>query len=334
MSHDGHRVAYETMDGFGRHDLRTLDLRTDEERVVKVFDDPTEQFSLGEFHHIRFPSTDGISPYAYVFVPRDFDPRKKYPVLVDVHGGGSGSSLYLQAPLTIACSHGPLEWHLWASLGYVVIVPDYRSTGYYGPVPAATKQPRDVTGEDVRDAVSALRFMTSQSFVDPTRTALIGHSAGGARGYRLLTEHPDLFRAALLNEGASPDPLSTMLSLSTGGYTGREFEGVTSDVLGGRLSQIPETYKHNAIFNAYRVRTATLILLGNDALGGVGHLPHQVLYSILRAYGTPTRLLSFVDEGHTYTRRESARLAFREAQRWFEKHLSTEPMPARQASAD
>lgn len=325
-ANDGIHVAYQTEDGFGRQDLRVLDLETRRETVVKILDDPTREFRLGAFIHVRWKSDGGIAPYGYVILPPDFDPAKRYPMIVDVHGGGSGSSLYLHPPFTIQTAPGPLEWHAWASQGYVVFAPDYRSTGYYGPVPAATRAApdRDVTGDDVKDVVAGVHFMAAQPFIDGSRAGIIGHSAGGARTYRLLTENPTLFRAAVLNEGAPPDPLSTVIALTTGSYTGREFEGITRDVMGASLAEAPGAYKRNTMFDAYRVRTATLIMMGNEAHGGIQHMPHEVLYSILRAYGTPTRLLCFEDEGHNYSRAESSRLAFGEAASWFARYVRGE----------
>ena len=97
---------------------------------------------------------------------------------------------------------------------------------------------------------------------------------------------------------------------------------VLRQAFGGALSDVPERYKDNMMFDSYRNKTPTLIMVGNEDLGGVAHLPSEVMYSILKENGVPTRMLKFPEEGHNYTRPESARFAFEEVHKWLETHMS------------
>lgn len=322
LSPDGRRLSYQTEDGYGRKDIRVLDLDTGVETVVLVIDEPAKVFRLGEWCHIRWTSTDGVRPYGYLVLPPDLDPGQQYPIIVDIHGGGPGSRLYLFAPLTIRAARGPLEWHAWAALGYVVFVPDYRSTGDYGSdvLTARYKSGRIHAIKDVEDIISGVRFMMNQEFVDPDRVAVLGHSAGGKRAFIALTQH-NCFAAAILNEAISLDPVSDFIRLSSGENTGSYPEGVFRQIYGGSLAKFPERYKANYIFDSYRIKTPTLIMLGNEKLGGIYHMPNEVVYSILKQQGVPSRMLKFVEEGHTYSRPESAKLAFEEVRRWLEVHM-------------
>ena len=197
LSLEGDRLAYQTEDGYGRKDIRVLDLETGQEEIVLVLDDPTTEFILGDWQQIRWNSTDGVRPFGFLFLPPNFDPARQYPMLVDVHGGGEGSRLYLSAPLTISVAPGPLEWHAWAALGYVVFVPDYRSTGGYGPevIRARYQSGMSASVYDIEDILSGTRFVMAQGFVDPSKVGVLGHSAGGKRVLMLLTRH-DLYAAA------------------------------------------------------------------------------------------------------------------------------------------
>lgn len=327
-SPDGRRLAYQTEDGYGRQDIRLLELDTMQERVVFVLDDPRGEFTLGEWQHIRWSSSDGVEPFGFLFLPPDFDPAGKYPMFVHVHGGGEGSSLYLHAPLTRGVKRGPLEWHAWAALGYVVFVPDYRSTGNYGPDVIADRYRSGQIGalKDVEDIVAGTRHVISLGYVDPSRVVILGHSAGGQRVHILLTRH-DLYAAAVLNEPIEPDPTSLFIHQASGPNTGGYPAGAYRQMYGGALADSPGRYKTNFMFDSYRIRTPVLIMLGNEALGGVYQVPSEVLYSILRQHDVPARLLKFVDEGHTYSRSESARLAFKEARLWLERHLLPENQP-------
>jgi len=50
-------------------------------------------------------------------------------------------------------------------------------------------------------------------------------------------------------------------------------------------------------------------------------MPNEIMYSILKENDVPTRMLKFTEEGHIYTRPESAKLAFEEIRRWIETHM-------------
>lgn len=322
LSPDGRRLSYQTEDGYGRKDIRILDLETGRERVVLVVAEPERKYKLGEWRHIRWKSTDGVRPVGNLFLPPDFDEDQEYPLLVDVHGGGSGSRLYLDAPLTRGVAPGPLEWHAWAALGYVVFTPDYRSTGDYGPEVIAERYERGEIAAigDLEDILSGTRHVIDLGFVDPSRVAVLGHSAGGQRVYLLLARS-DLYAAAILHEPTAPDPVSNFIQLSSGRNVGGYPAALYNKRYGGGLSDVPDRYKRNHMFDSYRNRTPTLIMLGNEILGGVDHMPSEVLYSILREQGTPTRMIKFVEEGHNHSRPASARRAFEEARNWLERHM-------------
>lgn len=322
LSPDGRRLSYQTEDGYGRKDIRVFDLETGKENVVLVVDEPANEFRLGEWTSVRWNSSDGVRPFGYLFFPTDFNSNQEYPMIVDVHGGGSGSSLYLSAPLTVGVSSGPLEWHAWAALGYVVFVPDYRSTGDYGSevISARYNAGEPAVIKDIEDIVSGTRSVIDRGFVDPSRVAIFGHSAGGQRAYVLLNNH-DLYAAAILNESIPPGPASNFIYLASGKHTGGYPAAIYRQYYGGALSDVPARYKTNYMLDSYNNKTPTLIMMGNEALGGMPHMPNEVLYSILKQHGVHTRFLKFVEEGHVYRRPEAAKIAFGEVRNWLETHM-------------
>jgi acylaminoacyl-peptidase len=84
---------------------------------------------MGDFRVVSWKSFDGLEIGGYEIRPPDFDASKRYPMLVDVHGGGPGSRLYLMGGVIGSL----IERHLWAARGFVVLVPDYRTAAPYGP---------------------------------------------------------------------------------------------------------------------------------------------------------------------------------------------------------
>lgn len=327
LSPDGLRLSYQTEDGYGRKDIRVLDLASGEEQIVYVIADPSAEYDLGAWRHIRWKSTDGVRPYGYLFLPPDFDDSRRYPMIVHVHGGGGGSRLSLRAPFSALTSPGPLEWHAWAALGYVVFAPDYRSTGDYGGAVIAKQQARHAFDgiPDMEDLVSGVRHMIDEGYVDPDRIALIGDSAGGRRVFQTLTRHSELFAAAILNEPTTPDPMSTVIRLSSGRYAGNMPAGVLDDLLNASFGEEPELFKTNYLFDAIDIKTPTLIMMGDEKAGGVLQWPYEVVYSILKSEGTPARMIAFPGQGHGYSDPAVAKLAFEETRRWLETHMPPEP---------
>ena len=227
-SPDKKQVAYLTEDLDGKRDLRVYDLEMREEKTVLSVSDPTVQYSLSEWRQISWPAPGGISPNGFLFYPPNFDSTQKYPMIVDVHGGGGGSRLYMEAPITIGVNPGPLEWHAWAALGYLVFVPDYRSTGAYGPQPITEMYQRGVFDglADAQDTIAGVEHLIKEGIADPTRVAILGHSAGGRRVFMALQERDNLFCAAILNDPIAPDPESFMYFISTGHLTGGSGLGI------------------------------------------------------------------------------------------------------------
>lgn len=325
LSPDSRRLSYIAKDGYGRVEIRVMDTDGKNDRPLVVIDDPSKRFRLGKFRRIHFPASGGIKIAAFVVYPPDFDPKKRYPVYVDVHGGGPGSFLYLFGPLTISTSQGPLEWHAIAALGYVVFVPDYRSSGEYGRgVAAARYKSGDQSGieTDVKDVESGTRWMVSQPYIDSKRVAVLGHSAGGGRVNLLLTRS-SLYNAAVISDPIGAGVLPNLLSSLTGSSTGTtNWEQRFMQFLGYRLAEMPELYLGGFLFDGYKSRTPTLIIVGGDRQrGALNPLSVEVLFSILRQYDVPAKMLRYMDEGHTLRNPQAVRHAFAQIQEWLAEHL-------------
>lgn len=321
ISPDGETLAYQTQDGYGRRDVRLFSLTEGTERTGAVIDDPGSELCLGRFERIRWQSTDDIMPFGYLIYPPNFNPQHEYPLIVDIHGGGQGSDLYLFGPLSISVAHNSLEWHAWAALGYIVFVPDYRSTGNYGADAIERRIAHGLSevAADAQDVRLGIEAVVERGNVRADRIGLIGHSAGGARGLYLLARS-NIFRAAVINEPVPPDGVSSIYEFTTGDFIGGIPVGIEESL--GSIESHPERYAENSLFDLAQSNTPILLMRGGVASrGAYPHMHTDFAFSLLRSRNVPTRLITFNDDGHVYSAR-SARAAVSVAQEWFDLHLN------------
>jgi dipeptidyl aminopeptidase/acylaminoacyl peptidase len=149
---------------------------------------------------LPIPSTHGAGAiYSRVYTPKDFDPTRKYPAAVFVHGAG-----YLQE-VTYGWSYYQHEFMFITYLtrhGYVVLDMDYRASAGYGRDwrTAIYRQMGYPELEDLQDGVA---WLARNRNVDAARVGVWGGSYGGFLTYMALFRQPDLFAA-----GAALRPVS------------------------------------------------------------------------------------------------------------------------------
>lgn len=326
LSPDGARLAYQTEDAYGRKDIRVRRLSDGVETVVAVLSDPAGSGrALARFEPVRWRADDGLELRGFLFFPPDFDPARRWPLYVDVHGGGPAAPLQLYSLFT-GRSQSPLGWHAIANLGYVVFAPDIRSSGEYGPKVATDRYAAkdwDVTGmrRDADDVLAGVRALQARGFVDSSRIALFGHSAGGGRVNYLLTRSR-LFSAGIIHDPIEAGALAMNLSLSTGRNTGRK---LMAGLNGVSLEQRPEVFTGGFLFDGWRNRTPTLIMVGEHELGATDPLSSELLFSLLRTEGVPTRMVRYKGEGHNPTSDAGALHRFEQVKAWLDLYAPAGP---------
>ncbi len=174
---------------------------------------------------LPIPSTHGAGAiYSRVYTPKDFDPARKYPAAVFIHGAG-----YLQE-VTYGWSYYQHEFMFITFLtrhGYVVLDMDYRASAGYGRDwrTAIYRQMGHPELEDLQDGVA---WLAQHRNVDAARVGVWGGSYGGFLTYMALFRQPDLFAA-----GAALRPVSDWAHYN---------EDYTGDIL-NRPEIDPEAYE-------------------------------------------------------------------------------------------
>lgn len=138
-------------------------------RLTHVNDDLFSYRSLGKVEMIRYPSSyDQQQIQGWIVYPPDFDASKKYPLILEIHGG----------PFS---SYGPqfsMEIQCYASAGYVVLYTNPRGSTSYGDA-FANKIHHNYPGQDYDDLMTGVDVMLAKGFINPDRLYITGGSGGG-----------------------------------------------------------------------------------------------------------------------------------------------------------
>jgi len=313
LSPDGRQLATLSDDGYGRVLLRVTDANGAGGRTLVTIDDPTREFVMGDFRLVSFPGPDGLQLAGYEVRPPGFDPKKKYPMLVDVHGGGPGSRLYLMGGIIGSL----IERHLWATRGCVVFVPDYRSSSPYGPGVIEKMRGSSFSVADTQDVMAGVDWMVGRGYIDNERIALLGQSAGAHRANVLLPT-TRRFRVAISNEGWA----NAWLGDSTGENTGHWEWPINVWFFKGWRGENPKAwFDEDPMQRLHEIRTPTLLISGTKDLGGIGGMTNEYIFSMLKRSGTDTKLIYFPDEGHGAVKLANRRFLMKTAIDWVESHM-------------
>jgi len=215
----------------------------------------------------------------WLLTPPDFDPGKKYPVILDIHGGPQGA-------------YGPffMSWqHVLATNGFLVAISNPRGSATYGRT--FTEQVvNDWGGEDYRDLLAVIDAVLERPYADASRTGIFGYSYGGYMTSWMLGQ-TDRFKACVC--GAPPFDLESMYGTSDMGIYGASHWG-------GKPHEAVEQYaRHSPSTLAYRCTTPTLIVQGEaDERCPVGQA--EQMFTTLKQAGCEVELARYPGGSHIF----------------------------------
>jgi dipeptidyl aminopeptidase/acylaminoacyl peptidase len=250
-----------------------------------------------------FTNAKGRKVHSFLVTPPGFDPAKKYPLFVLIHGGHANM---WRDQITLRWNY-----HLLASPGYVLLLTDYRGSTGYGEAFTLDIQgdPLRGPGDDVdRAADEAIR---RYPFIDATRQAAGGASYGGhlanwleatTTRYRCLVSHAGL--SSLDGQWATSDSIHH-----------REL------MMGGPFWEKPEAWRDQSpVTYARSFRTPMLLSVGeNDYRVPINNTLE--MYAVLQRMKVPTRLLVWPDENHWIQKGENGKVFYREVADWLARWL-------------
>jgi dipeptidyl aminopeptidase/acylaminoacyl peptidase len=271
-----------------------------------------EEYYWGSVELVEWKDFDNQTLQGLLYLPEDFDPARKYPMLVYFYERSSQGLFqhFIPSP-----SRSTINRSYCTSNGYIVFVPDIT---YKEGFP----------GESAYNAiVSGTKAMVERyPFIDRENMGLQGQSWGGYQIAYLVTR-TNMFRAAMA--GA---PVSNMVSAYGGirWQTGlnRQFQyEQTQSRIGGTLWERPVRYIENSpIFFVDKIETP-LLMMHNDADGAVPWYQGIEMFVAMRRLGKPVWMLNYNDEAHNLTRWPNRMDLSVRMYQFFDHYLKGEPAP-------
>jgi dipeptidyl aminopeptidase/acylaminoacyl peptidase len=263
---------------------------------------------LGEQKTIHWTASDGWTVGGLLLLPVGFEEGKRYPLVVQIHGGPE--SAYLDGWNTRY-----IRWsQLLAARGYLVFMPNYRGSTGRG-IEFLKGDHRDLAGREFQDVLDGIDHLVEQGLADPNRVGIGGGSYGGYFSAWAASAHSDRFRAAVVFAG-----ITNWLS----------FMGTTDIPAENALVHwdlwcydSPEIcWERSPLAHVNQAHTPTLIAHGAKDLR-VPLSQGWELYQAFRVRGVPTEFVIYPREPHGLRERAHKIDFMNRVLDWYDTHLKS-----------
>ena len=285
-------------------------------KPITSMKDQLAGFKLATHEVFEWKSKDGTPIEGILTKPADFDPAKKYPLLVVIHGGPTG----VDRPSTRGDRTYPME--MFAAKGAVILQPNYRGSAGYGEKFRALNV-RNLGLGDADDVISGVDAMIAKGYIDGSRVGSMGWSQGGYIS-AFLTTYSDRFKAISVGAG-----ISDWMTY----YVNTDIHPFTRDYLKATPWEDPEIYKKTSpITYINNAKTPTLIQHGE--LDKRVPIPNGYeLYQGLKDRGVPAKMIVYKGFGHGINKPKQQRAVMEHNYEWFSQWIWGETAPAVSAAA-
>jgi dipeptidyl aminopeptidase/acylaminoacyl peptidase len=270
--------------------------------LTKSNDALVAEWKLGTTEEVRFKSKDGTEVHGLLVKPADFDPGRKYPALIRIHGGPTAQDVHAFQ----------FERQFFAAHGYLVLAINYRgSSGRGAKYSQAIYQ--NWGHKDVEDILAGADYLVAKGLTDAQHLGIGGWSYGG-----VLTDYviasDTRFKAAISGAGSA-----NHISL----YGHDQYTFLYDNEFGPPWKN-PELWIKFSypFFQADKIHTPTLFMGGqNDS--NVPVLGGEQLYQALSTLEVPTELVVYPGQNHGFTRESFIRDRYERYLAWYDKYLKT-----------
>jgi dipeptidyl aminopeptidase/acylaminoacyl peptidase len=286
-------------------DLWLADSSFGNRRRITTLNPGLSEIPLGPAKLLKWEGPAGQSLRGGLLLPPDYDPGKRYPMIVWVYGGVRQSRDMNRFGMSRLIGNA---LHLFATRGYVVLLPD---------APLRKGRPAADILECVMPGVDRA---ISEGYADPDRIGVMGNSYGGYSTLALIVQ-TTRFRAAVASA-----PLSNLIfNYLDLGPSGESYGIMAAEegnlLMGGTLWDFRDRYIENSpVFHLDKVKTPLLLLHGDqDTAAKITH--SEEVFAGLRRLGAEVEFVRYAGEGHGIRFEANLVDYWQRAIAWFDSHL-------------
>lgn len=280
-------------------EIARYDFSTKEMKDLTYFNkDFTDSIDVRPSEKVWVKGANGTPVHVFIVKPHNFDPNKKYPVVINIHGG----------PQMQWMDSFRGDWQVYPGSGYVVVYPNpHGSTGYGQKYTAAISN--DWDGKVYEDIMKVTDYIETLPYVDRNRIGAMGWSYGGYF-MNLLQAKTKRFKC-----------LASMMGI----YDLKQFKEDTEELWFSNWDLGRKDYqKMSPSENTENFSTPTLIITGEKDYR-VTYLHSIRYFTVLQNKGIDSRLIVYKNDGHWPSSLKSMPLYYNAHLEWFHKYLGGEP---------
>jgi len=285
----------------------------DEYDPVQLTDkgDQLDGYNLAEKQMVTWNSKDGTEINGVLVTPDDFNPSRKYPLFVVIHGGPTGIS----RPARFVRSNRYYPIEQFCARGAVVLMPNYRGSAGFGEAFRSLNY-RNLGVGDYWDVISGVDSLIERGFVDPEKVCSMGWSQGGYIS-AFITTFSDRFCAVSVGAG-----ISDWVDY----YYRTDITPFCPQYLGDNPWEDPDIYaKTSPMTYITKAQTPTLIQHGsNDARVPINNA--YKLYRGLSDMDVKVRFAIYQGFGHGISKPREQLAVLTHNWRWFSHWIWGDPM--------
>jgi len=273
-------------------------------KKVSQFTGQIENWHVAQSEIVIWRSKDGTLIEGVLHKPEDYDPTKKYPLLVVIHGGPTG----IDTPQPVTAYVYPIVQ--WLNKGALVLRPNYRGSAGYGEAFRSLNVENLGVG-DAWDVITGVDFLSAKGLIDTEKIGVMGWSQGGYIS-AFLTTNTDRFKAISVGAG-----ISNWMTY----YVNTDIHPFTIQYLKANPWDNEEIYKKTSpMTNIKKATTPTLIQHGEFDK----RVPIPNAYELLqglRDQGVAAELIVYKGFGHGITKPKERLAATWHNWQWFGKYV-------------
>ncbi len=304
FSADGRTMAFSGQTATTLSEIYRTDVASIRPVALTHVTDQIAGWNLGTSEVVSWKSRDGTTIEGVLHQPKDFDPARRYPLLVLIHGGPTG----IDYPQAVYGSVYPV--HQWLAKGALVLRPNYRGSAGYGEA-FRSLNVRNLGVGDAWDVLSGVDYIIKRGSVDTTRMGAMGWSQGGYIS-AFLTTTTTRFKAISVGAG-----ISDWMTY----YVNTDIHPFTRQYLKATPWDDPAIYaKTSHITYIKQARTPTQLQWGE--FDRRVPIPNGYeLYQGLQDRGVPTRMIVYKGFGHGISKPKERLAAVWHNWQWFAKYI-------------